>query len=195
MQLPRKKPFHKQSTLHLNLHTTLATRRTALEGGQEVGDVVPRMSVQTSAQSLLVEVMGNETDGATQDEQTVEHTHGKVVLSLLRRESTAVAEQVHEADSHAAVDVEDQVVLLGGGHGFHGKSIVEHLAAGEALLDELLDQLDTEIGVVPRLDLVADTGDELVLLAHGVDEVTRAETLVERLGELLSSTVEGTTES
>lgn len=36
---------------------------------------------------------------------------------------------------------------------------------------------------------------ELVLLAHSVDELTRAETLVERLGEFLRGTVEGTTEA
>lgn len=35
---------------------------------------------------------------------------------------------------------------------------------------------------------------QLVLLSHAVDKVTRAETLVERLGELFSGTVQGTTE-
>ena len=118
-----------------------------------------------------------------------------VVLALLGGEGTAVAEQVDEADSDTAVNVQDQVVLLGGGDSLDSDGVVEQLGAGEVLLDELLDELDTEIGVVTGLDLVADTGDELVLLAHGVDEVTWAQALVEGLGELLGGAVEGTTET
>lgn len=153
------------------------------------------MAVKTGAQALLVKVVGNETDGATEHEQTVEDAHAHVVLALLGGEGTAVAEEVNKADSDTAVDVEDQVVLLGGGDGLNGDSVIEQLGAGEVLLDELLDELDTEIGVVAGLDLVANTGDKLVLLAHGVDEVTGAETLVEGLGELLSGAIQGTTET
>ena len=99
-------------TLQRNLNTALGTwRTTSLQRGQEVGDVVPGMPVQTSTQPLLVKEMGNETDGATEDEKTVEDTHAEVVLSLLWREGAAVAQQVDEANSDAAVDVEDEVVL------------------------------------------------------------------------------------
>jgi hypothetical protein len=118
--------------------------------GEEVGDVVPGVAVETSAQSLLVEEVGNQTDGATKDEQTVEHTHLKVVLSLLGGEGTAVAE---------TVNVEDEVVLLAGGDGLDGDGVVEKLGGGEVGLAELLDERDTKIGVVARLDTVTDTGD------------------------------------
>lgn len=117
------------------------------------------MSVQTSAESLLVEVVGNETNGTTKDEETVENTHLHVVLNLLGREGTAVAHQVNEADGNTTVDVEDEVVLLGGGHSLDSNGVVEQLGAGEVLLGELLDELDTEIGVVAGLDTVTDTGD------------------------------------
>ncbi|KAI6762874.1 hypothetical protein HG530_008854 [Fusarium avenaceum] len=163
--------------------------------GEEVGDVIPRMTVETSAQTLLVEEMGNKTNASAENEETVEDTHLEVVLGLLSREGTAVADEIDEADSNAAVDVEDQVVLLGGGDSLDGESVVEELVAGEVVEDVLLDQLDTEIGVVSGLDTVTDTGDELVSLAHAVDEVTRAQALVESACELLSGTVESTTES
>lgn len=153
------------------------------------------MTVETSAQSLLVEEMGNKTDRTTEDEQTVEDTHLEVVLTLLVGESTAVADKVDEGDSNGTVNVENQVVLLGSGDGLDGQGVVEEGSAGEVGLDVLLDERDTEIGVVARLDTVTNTGDELVLLAHGVDEVTGRKTLVEGLGELLSGTVEGTTET
>lgn len=155
----------------------------------------PRVTVETSAQSLLVEEMGNETDRTTKDEQTVEDTHLEVVLGLLSSEGTAVADKVDESDSNGTVNVENQVVLLGGGDGLDSQSVVEERSAGEVGLDVLLDERDTEIGVVARLDTVTNTGNELVLLAHGVDEITGRETLVVGLGELLSGTVEGTTET
>ena len=139
---------------HKQNHMLTSTRPSApgtglLQAGQQVGDVVPRMAIQASAQSLLVEVMGNQTDASAQDEQTVEHAHVEVILGLLGAEGTAVAHQIDEADGDAAVDVEDQIVFLGSGDGLDSQSIVEHLAAGEALLDELLDELDTQIRVVP----------------------------------------------
>ena len=146
--------------LHLHLNTSLSSRCAALgKGGEEVGDVIPRMPVKTGPQPLLVEEVSNQTNRTTEHEKTVEHTHAEVVLSLLGRESAAVAHQVNEADGNATVDVENEVVLLGGCHALNGKSVVEKLAAGEVLLDELLDELDTEIGVVPRLDPVTNTGD------------------------------------
>jgi hypothetical protein len=127
--------------------------------GEEVGDVVPGVTVETGAQSLLVEEVGNQTDGATKDEQTVEHTHLKVILSLLGGEGATVTEKVDEADGDGTIDVEDKVVLLAGGNGLDGNSVIEELGGGEVGLAELLDERDTEIGVVARLDTVADTRD------------------------------------
>lgn len=83
------------------------------------------MSVQAGAQSLLVEEMSNQTDTAAQNEETVKHTHAQVVFRLLGRESAAIAEQIDEADSDTAVDVEDQIVFLGGGDGLNGDGVVE----------------------------------------------------------------------
>lgn len=143
-----------------NLDTTLSTWcATLLQGGQKVGDIVPGMPVETSPQPLLVKEMGNQTDGATEHEETVENTHLQVVLSLLVGESTTVTDKINEADGNAAIDVEDKVVLLRCCDGFDGEGVIEQLCAGEVLLDVLLDELDTEIGVVAGLDPVADTGD------------------------------------
>jgi hypothetical protein len=107
------------------------------------------MPVQTSPEPLLVEEMSNETNAATEHEETIEDTHAKVVLSLLRRESAAVAHEVDKADSDATVNVKNEVVLLGGSDRFDGQSVVEQLSAGEVVLDELLDKLDAKIRVVP----------------------------------------------
>jgi hypothetical protein len=144
-------------TLQGDLNTTLSTAR--LQGGQEVGDVVPGMPVETGPQPLLIEVVGNQTDTSAEHEKTVEDTHLKVVLSFLGSESTTTTDKINEADSNAAVDVKDKVVLLGCCYGLDGKSIIEKLGAWEVFLDVLLDELDTKIGVVAGLDPVADTRD------------------------------------
>lgn len=170
------------------------------------------MSVQTSTETLLVEVVGNQTNATAQNEETVKDTHSHVVLNLFAGEGTASAHQVHEADSNATVNVQDKVVLLRGGDRLDGNGVVEQLGAREVLLDELLDKLHTEIRVVAGLDTVTNTGDykllarilnckgkwihtQLVLLSHGVDKVTRAQALVKGLGELIGSTVKSTAET
>src|SRR5438045_3593188 len=87
MQLPQELPLATSKALHLNLDTSLAARRARLQGWQEVGNVIPWMSVQTSAQSLLVEVMCNQTNASAQHEETVKNTHLQVVLGFLGTES------------------------------------------------------------------------------------------------------------
>ena len=66
--------FSSMMRSHGHLYTALVARRRALEVGEEVGDVIPRMSVQTSPQPLLVEVMGDQSDGPSENEQTVQNT-------------------------------------------------------------------------------------------------------------------------
>lgn len=126
------------------------------------------MSVQTSAQSLLVQEVSNETDRPTEHEKTVEYTHAKVVLGLFGAESTTVSEEINEADCNTTVNVEDQVVFLGGSDGLDGDCVFKHLARGEVLLDEFFDKLDTQIRVVSRFDPVANTRDWM-WLANIVD--------------------------
>ena len=58
------------------------------------------------------------------------------------------------------------------------EGIVEKTMAREVLLDVLLDELDTEIGIVNALDLMADTANELVGLSRVVDEFTRSQASV-----------------
>lgn len=145
--------------LDIDLDTSLVARRTASQLREQVSDVVPRMPVQTRTQPLLVQEMRNQTDRPSQHEQTVEHTHLQVVFRLFSRESAAVPHEVDEADGDAAVDVEDQVVLLGGRDGLDGDGVVEKLGRGEVGLAVLFDEGDAEVGVVARLDAVANTGD------------------------------------
>jgi hypothetical protein len=146
------------NALEADLDTTFGTWSSLGDVGEEVGDVVPRVTVQASAESLLVKVVSNKTNATSEDEETVQDTHSEVVLGLFSGESTRVAEQVDEANSNTSVNVEDKVILLGGCDGLNSNGVVEELVGGEVLCHVFLNQLDTEIGVVTRLDFVTNTG-------------------------------------
>ena len=86
-------------------------------------------------------------------------TYLDVLVSLLGGERAAVAEQVDEADGDAAIDVEDERVLLRRGDLLDSERVVEQAVAREVLAHVLLHEFDTEIGVVDALDLMANTRD------------------------------------
>ena len=71
----------------------------------------------------------------------------------------------------------------------------EEFGGWECVVDVLLDQFDTQIGIVARLDFMADTRDEFVLFAHRVDELARGKALIVGLGEFNGCTIKGTTET
>lgn len=146
-------------SLHADLNSAFVTRASRGKRGQEVGDIIPRMPVETSTQSLLIEIMRNQADAPTKNEESVEHTHVEVVLGFLGAESSTIAQEINEADCNATVDVEDEVVLLGGRDGLDGDSVVEEFVRWEVLGDEFLDEFDTEIRVGAGFDSVANAGD------------------------------------
>ena len=116
------------------------------------------MPIQASTETFLIQVMGNKTNASAQHEKTVQHAHVEVIFGFFGAEGTAVAHKIDKAHSYTTVDVQDQVVFLAGSDGFDGDSVIKHLAAWEALLDEFFDELNTEIRVVAGFNLVTDTG-------------------------------------
>jgi len=107
--------------------------------------------------------VGNKTDGTTEDEKTVENAHPEVILGFLCAESTAVTEKVNKADGNATVNIQDKVIFLGGGDGLNGNGVIEELARREVGLDELLDELDTEIRIVAGLNSVTNAGNYAII--------------------------------
>ena len=76
----------------------------------------------------------------------------------------------------------------------NSKGVVEETVAGEVLAHIFLDELDTQIGIVHALDLVADTRNKLVLLPALVDKLAGGQTGIARLGEHGRRLVERTSE-
>ena len=48
------------------------------------------MAVETSAETLLIQEMGNQTNGTAENEKTVQNTHSEIVLSLFRKENSKI---------------------------------------------------------------------------------------------------------
>jgi hypothetical protein len=70
------------------------------------------MSVQGSAETFLIKVMANETDAATENEETVERSNLDIFLRLLRGKGTAITKQIDEANGDASIDIENELFVL-----------------------------------------------------------------------------------
>jgi len=151
--MQRKRRDSRHSLVHLSHHTGLHD----IGHGDE--DVIGRVAVQWSTETLLVEMMADEADTAPEDEEAVESADADVLVCFISAKGATVSQEVDEADGNAAIDVEDEGILLGGGDLLDGKSVVEQRVAREVLANVVLNELDTQIGVVDALDLVADTAD------------------------------------
>ena len=117
------------------------------------------MTVKAGSQPLLVKVMSNQPDTASENEKSIEDTHVQVVLSLFWREGATVAEEVDEADGNTTIDVEDEVVLLGRGDSLNRDSVIQEFVRDKVLQHEFFDELHTKIGIGSRFDAVANTRD------------------------------------
>lgn len=143
--------------LQSDLNPALVTRRALRQAWQQVSDIIPRMPIQAGPETLLIQIMRNQANASTKNEQPIEHTHAHIVFGLLRAKGTTVAHEVNEANSDSAVNVKNEIVLLTGSDGFDGDRVIEHFAAWKALLDEFFDKLNTKIGVVTGFHFVTNS--------------------------------------
>jgi hypothetical protein len=70
-------------------------------------DIVCRVTVGRHPQPLLVQVVSNEPDATTEDEQAIQSTDLGVLIGLLWRESTTVTQEIDKAHRDATVHIED----------------------------------------------------------------------------------------
>ena len=149
----RERRDSRHSLVHLSHDTGLHNI------GHRDEDVISGVAVQRSAETLLVEMVADEANAAPEDEETVESANADVLVCLLSTKGAAISQEIDETDRNTTIDVEDEGILLGSGDLLDGKGVVEQRVTGEALANVVLDELDTQIGVVDALDLVADTAD------------------------------------
>ena len=67
------------------------------------------MTVQRCTQTLLIEVVTNETDAATKNEETIQSADFDVFVSFLWCEGTTVSQKVDEADGNTTIDVQNKL--------------------------------------------------------------------------------------
>ena len=201
----RKRRDSQHSLVHLSNDTGLHNISHRDE------DVIGGVTIQRSTETLLVEMVTDEANAASEDEKTVESANADVFVCFILAKSAAVSQEIDKANGNAAIDVEDEGILLGGGDLLDGNSIVEQRVAGEVLANVVLDELDTQVGVVDALNFVADTADygnhqqssvtprrvlvrtKLVGFARLVDKLARGQSGVTGVGEHSSSLIKSTT--
>ena len=131
------------------------------------------MTVEWCAQAFLIEMVTNEANATSKDEQAVQAPDPNILVGFFPGKCTGISEQVDKADGNATVDVQDERILLRCRHLLDGECVIEKGVAREVLLHVLLDQLDSKIRIIHRLDLVANTTDwELVREASSQLSVT-----------------------
>jgi hypothetical protein len=107
----------RKAKLLLGLHDHTGRRKGDVE-------VLCGVTVEGLLKQLLVQEVSDETDGSTEDEETVEGTGLEVLGSFLPGEGAGAVEQVAEGGGDATVNVEDEGVLLGGGDGLDAEGVV-----------------------------------------------------------------------
>ena len=143
--------------LHSLVHLSHDTRLHNISHGDE--NVISGVAVQRSAETLLVEMVADEADAAPEDEETVEGANADVLVCFISAKGATVSQEINEADGNAAINVEDESVLLGSGDLLDGQSVIKQRVTGEVLANVVLDELNAQIRIVDALDLVADTAD------------------------------------
>ena len=103
--------------------------------------------------------MTNKPNAPSKHKQPVQASNLDILISFFSRERTRISKQVDKADGDASVDVQDKGIFLRCGHFLDGESVIEEGVAGEVLLDVFFDELDTQVRVVHRLNLMANTTD------------------------------------
>ena len=67
------------------------------------------MAVERCPQALLVEMVTNEADTPSEDEQAVESSNLDVLVRLLSRERARIPEEIDETDGDASINVQDEL--------------------------------------------------------------------------------------
>jgi starvation-inducible outer membrane lipoprotein len=70
------------------------------------------MAVEGSPQSLLVEMVTNETDTTTEDKETVQRANLNVFVCLFPSECSTVPKEINEADCDTPIDVENELYII-----------------------------------------------------------------------------------
>jgi hypothetical protein len=84
------------------------------------------MAIQRLLQTLLINKMTNETDGAAENEKPVQASELQELLHFFIRESAARTNHVHEAGGDSAVNIQNQVSFLCGGEHFKDFTVLNY---------------------------------------------------------------------
>mmetsp|Transcript_95423 Transcript_95423/g.150198 ORF Transcript_95423/g.150198 Transcript_95423/m.150198 type:complete len:240 (+) Transcript_95423:133-852(+) len=155
-----------------------------------VGDIIPRMSVQRLLQALLIQVMPDETSRARQHEETIQATMVDQLINLFVLECSTASKHVNKATRNATIHIQNEVGLFGSCNLLNAQCEIQDFRFSKMFQSILLDQLHAHVGICFTFDAVADTHDENVVFFAIVYELLGINTTICRLREHLCSIVQ-----
>mmetsp|Transcript_58068 Transcript_58068/g.136081 ORF Transcript_58068/g.136081 Transcript_58068/m.136081 type:complete len:214 (+) Transcript_58068:157-798(+) len=137
----------------------------------------------------------DEAHGAAEHEETIEAAESHEIVGLFPGEGPAGANHVCEADSDAAIHVQDQIGSLPRCDLLNCQGEIQNAVVVEELLRVLLDDDDSLVGVRQRLDAVANSHDEFILLLALVHKILGRNSTVAGVCEHFRRIVQGAAKS
>ena len=100
---PPSKQLYRKISMHTAQHSWLRHIRHVDE------DIVRRVTVKRCTQAFLVQMVTNETDATSKNEQAIQCTNLDIFFSFLACERPTITEKIDEADSNTSVNVKDEL--------------------------------------------------------------------------------------
>jgi hypothetical protein len=92
------------------LHFGHDTRFHDILHGDE--DIIGWVTVKWCPESLLIEVVANETDTTSKNEETIQCSDFNVFIGFFTSEGAAIAKKVHKADGNATIHVKNELSVF-----------------------------------------------------------------------------------
>ena len=89
------------------MHTTQHSRLSHIRHVDK--NIIRRVTVKRSTQAFLVQMVTNETDATSKNEQAIQCTNLDIFFSFLACERPAITEKVNKAGSDTSVNVKNEL--------------------------------------------------------------------------------------
>ncbi len=132
-------------------------------------DILPRRPVEWLTEALLIESMPDESDRASEDEESVEYSSVDIHLYLGWTHPDR-DEYIKEGRRYMAIHIEDEIRSLLQSQSLNGESIVEMYTRWDRFC-ELFQNITATIRIEFALHFVTDSLDRIPRFFHTSDEI------------------------
>ena len=78
----------------------------------EITNIIPWVTVESLFESILVEVVSNESNAPTQNEQSIEAAIFDHFIGFMMSEGATAPQHIHEAHRNCTINIQNQICFL-----------------------------------------------------------------------------------